>query len=178
MSSVKINDIEYAECNYPNYFWFWTWPIHWMRDVDSVNSESPYFYSSGAGRIENFDVCKWEQFLRCPCGCGYTPAGRVAERTGKAREGSAKIGANRWLCNSCGRDANTLIIWIGRRDSNRWKWKPESELPMDLRPTRTPPPKQKEEKNPEEEFEKRVKAAVEVEIALRAQVPKSEIILG
>jgi hypothetical protein len=172
MSSVKINDIEYAECNYPNYFWFWTWPFHWNRDnfasAEAVNK--PYFYATGAGSVENFDVGKWEQFVRCPCGVGYTPSKRVAAREGKTQ--SPTKPDNRWLCNVCGRDTSTLVMWIGRRVSNRWEWKPESELPVDLRP------KKKEEKNSEEEFEKRVKAAVEVELSLRAQAPQSEIILG
>lgn len=171
MASTKINGVEYEESNYPNCLWFWTW-LHYKSKDSYAKNSPPFSYASGAGHIENFDVAKWEQFLRCPCGVGYTPATRIAARTGKPCPGANNSKADRWLCSCCGRTTDTLIIWIGRRDANRWTWKLESELPDDMKP------KKKEVKNFEEDFDKRVKAAVEVEIALRMKAPQNETILG
>lgn len=163
MISVKINGIDYAESNYPNYWWFWTWPL-WAVFGDTAPSEyrpeqgnlsgaaipqevRMKFALGGQGFLTYGEVNKWLPFKRCPCGVGYSPR---HEPTGIST-------AERALCKECGRGADTLILWIGRRTANRWEWKPESELPANLVPGA----------RLETDFDARVKAAVEVEVAIR-----------
>jgi hypothetical protein len=165
---MPINGIAYAESNYPDYRWCWNYPLYVMlKDWHALNlaRTCPTYFAEGAGGIECCDVGHWEQFLRCPCGVGFTPAKRAEARDGKAASIS-RSPENRWLCPGCGRDTETLVKWIGRRIANRWEWKPESELPADLRPKRESdkPPLETYEPG---ELDRRVKAAVEVEVAVR-----------
>jgi hypothetical protein len=162
-----INGIAYAEGNYPTWWWFWNYPLYLLSDWSALDlaKSNPYAWAGGAGGIERFDVGRWEQFLRCPCGIGFTPAKRAAVRDGKTASKTPSL-ENRWLCPDCGRDMGTLVKWIGRRTANRWEWKHESELPSDLRPQNESdkPPLETYEPG---ELDRRVRAAVEVEVAER-----------
>jgi hypothetical protein len=156
--TVVINGMEYAESNYPNYWWFWNYPLlllfqdtapsHYGTGVIIPDTLRKEFLVGGQGLITYGEIAKWLEFDRCPCGVGYSP--RKVDPT-------APVG--RWLCATCGRGEGTLVKWIGRRTANRWEWKRESELPVDLTPMGR--------LAHDSDFDARVKAAVEVEVAER-----------
>jgi hypothetical protein len=149
---VAINGIEYAESNYPNYCWFWTWPLDRMNDRPAHrHGTTPGTYlpptaadwdrvAPGDGCVTFRECGDWHAFERCPCGVGYSLQWKREDPS---------------LCAECGRGKDTLVKWVGRRTANRWEWKPEAELPADLRVTT------------ESDFDARVRAAVEVEVAER-----------
>jgi hypothetical protein len=166
---TKINGLEYAESNYPNYWWFWTYPICSVfydipaptrkENGDPAAVQAPerwQHFAGGDGTLIYREAGDWLEFYRCPCGVGHT-----------TRWGIPNWDGPRWLCPLCGRGKDTLVKWIGRRTANRWEWKPESELPVDLTPTGRIPP--------ETDFDARVKAAVEVEVAIRMAAVFSKV---
>jgi hypothetical protein len=163
---MMINGIEYAESNYPDYWWCWNYVFWAARDREDRGNAIAYpntcgtRYVGGSGWLLGAEIGRWAIFLRCPCGVGFIPRDRYQVLHPTPISPVETKGHARWLCPECGRAHATLIPWVGRRVANRWEWKPESELPDDLR-IETPEAAQPED------FDARVKAAAEVEVAIR-----------
>lgn len=128
----------------------------------------------------------WHVAFRCrTCGVGYEIA--KAGEPGRPLDASGDV---RWLCDTCGADSAQVVRWIGRKRQRHdyvkaqgyiWQWLPAEKLPADLQPK---PVRSKIEAEVEaeveaeiarrlpklldEEFERRVRAAVEVERIARA----------
>ena len=152
---ARVNGIDFAESNYTSWLWFWTWPIHRLLDFQEQADGRLYHFAIGSkintsrsGSLFPTDNGCWGEYFRCPCGTGFSTSSMTFE-----------------FCTTCGRHAETYMIpWVGRRVANRWMWKPVDQLPRKLQL------KVKSEKSnldAGEEFERRVQAAVEVELASR-----------
>jgi len=150
---MHLNGIEYQESNYHGYWWFWTWPFLALQDWCMPRNT---VVAPGPGLVRYADLGIWAVFARCPCGVGYEYKTRAEAVHGVKNVVTAiATGAERWLCGCCGRGLSTTVSWVGRRFANRWEWKPESELPEDLRP-----------KRPHLSNEDALKAAAEVDAVL------------
>jgi len=125
-----------------------------------------------------FDYGPWQEAQRCRgCGTGFRlPTSHEIEA------GIAKS-LSEWVCHLCGAGAEMLVPWVGRCTMNlavdgekysyrRWQWVKEDKLPERLRSRLHPSPTPKPS---EDDFEARVKAAVEVELALRFQENKKDV---